>query len=224
MGKLRTRSGTREYQAQPECLFRGWPLAAVIDDRTSAAAEWLVAALQDRRRAKVFGTNSAAHGFVKSLVPVAGRDESVMLATGVLLRIDGAVLLPGASAPKLVSRKMLSNMKRNAVLVDVAIDQGGCFETSKPTTHSAPTYEVDGIIHYCVANMPGAVPKTSTYALNNVTLPFTLALADKGWKQALSDDPHLMNGLNVHAGKITYEAVAKDLGYDFVDPAKAISA
>ncbi|AIT80110.1 alanine dehydrogenase [Novosphingobium pentaromativorans] len=132
--------------------------------------------------------------------------------------VIGAVLIPGAAAPKLVTRDMLSTMKTGAVLVDVAIDQGGCFETSHPTTHDDPTFTVDGIVHYCVANMPGAVARTSTYALNNVTLPHALAIANLGWKQALADDPHLANGLNVHAGQITYEAVASELGYDYTSP------
>jgi alanine dehydrogenase len=127
----------------------------------------------------------------------------------------GAVLVPGAAAPKLVTRAMLSTMKQGAVLVDVAIDQGGCFETSHPTTHADPTFVVDGVVHYCVANMPGAVARTSTYALNNVTLPHALRIADLGWKQAIATDPHLAAGLNVHAGHVTYEAVARELGYDF---------
>jgi alanine dehydrogenase len=130
--------------------------------------------------------------------------------------VIGGVLIPGAAAPKLVTRKMLSSWKKGAVLVDVAIDQGGCAETSKATTHADPTYEVDGVIHYCVANMPGGVARTSTYALNNVTLPFALAIADKGWKKALADDAHLRNGLNVAGGKVTYKAVADDLGYAYV--------
>jgi len=120
----------------------------------------------------------------------------------------GTVLVPGAAAPKLVTRAMLSTMKPGAVIVDVAIDQGGCCETSHATTHSNPTYVVDGIVHYCVANMPGAVARTSTFALNNATLPFALALADKGWKQALKDDSHLREGLNIHDGKITCKPVA----------------
>jgi alanine dehydrogenase len=120
----------------------------------------------------------------------------------------GTVLVPGAAAPKLVTREMLKTMKQGAVIVDVAIDQGGCCETSKPTTHSDPTYVVDGVVHYCVANMPGAVARTSTFALNNATLPFALAIADKGWKKALADDPHLRNGLNVADGKITCKPVA----------------
>ena len=133
--------------------------------------------------------------------------------------VIGAVLVVGAEAPKLVSAKMVTAMKPGSVLVDVAIDQGGCFETSHPTTHADPTYVVDGIVHYCVANMPGAVPITSTYALNNVTLPYALALADKGYVRALLENPDFRNGLNVCEGKVTYRAVADDLGYEFVDPA-----
>ncbi len=130
--------------------------------------------------------------------------------------VIGAVLVAGAAAPKLVTREMVKRMKTGSVLVDIAIDQGGCFETSKATTHADPTYVVDGVIHYCVANMPGAVPRTSTFALNNATLPFARKLADLGWKKALQADPHLANGLNVHEGKVTNAAVAKDLGYDYV--------
>jgi alanine dehydrogenase len=132
--------------------------------------------------------------------------------------VIGAVLIPGAAAPKLVTRADLSRMKPGAAIVDVAIDQGGCFETSRPTTHEAPIFEVDGIMHYCVANMPGAVARTSTIALTNATLPHLLAIADKGWKTALSDDPHLLAGLNVHAGKLTYYAVGKALGIDVTAP------
>ncbi|SNS35922.1 alanine dehydrogenase [Antarctobacter heliothermus] len=132
--------------------------------------------------------------------------------------IIGAVLVPGAAAPKLVKRADFPTMKPGAVLVDVAIDQGGCFETSRATTHADPIYEVDGIMHYCVANMPGAVARTSTIALGNATMPFMLALADKGWKQACADDPHLLNGLNVHAGKLTYAAVGEAQGLDVTPP------
>jgi len=138
--------------------------------------------------------------------------------------VIGGVLIPGAEAPKLVTAEMVKNMKHGAVIVDVAIDQGGCCETSHPTTHAEPTYEVDNVVHYCVANMPGGVPKTSTYALNNVTLAFALKLADQGARQALLDDEHLRDGLNVHQGKITYKPVADDLGYDYVDPVKALSS
>jgi len=138
--------------------------------------------------------------------------------------VIGAVLVPGAAAPKLISKAQLSEMKQGAVLVDVAIDQGGCFETSKATTHQDPIYEVDGIMHYCVANMPGAVARTSTIALGNATMPLMLALADKGWRQACEDDPHLLNGLNVHAGKLTYFAVGKALGIDVLSPQLALKA
>ncbi|MGR2738285.1 alanine dehydrogenase [Billgrantia sp. Q4P2] len=136
--------------------------------------------------------------------------------------IVGAVLIPGAAAPKLITRAMLADMKPGSVLVDVAIDQGGCFETSKPTTHAEPTYVVDGIVHYCVANMPGAVARTSTQALTNATLPFVIALADKGWKRALADDAHFLPGLNVHDGQVTYRAVAEAFGLESVDPARLV--
>jgi alanine dehydrogenase len=137
--------------------------------------------------------------------------------------IVGAVLIPGAAAPKLVTREMLSGMKKGAVLVDVAIDQGGCFETSHATTHADPTYEIDGVIHYCVANMPGAVPVTSAHALNNATLHYGLQLADKGLK-ALVDDQHLRNGLNIHKGRITNSAVAEALGYEMSEPKSVLAA
>jgi len=131
--------------------------------------------------------------------------------------VVGGVLIPGAAAPKLVTRPMISRMKKGAVVVDVAIDQGGCFETSHATTHAEPTFVVDGVVHYCVANMPGAVARTSTFALNNATIGHAVALADKGWKQALRDNPHLKNGMNVCAGQVTFEAVAKTLGYAYVN-------
>ncbi|MEO8508222.1 MAG: alanine dehydrogenase, partial [Betaproteobacteria bacterium] len=132
--------------------------------------------------------------------------------------VIGGVLIPGASAPRLVTRDMIRAMQKGSVVVDVAIDQGGCFETSYPTTHAEPTYVVDGVVHYCVANMPGGVPRTSTFALNNATLPYALALADHGWKRALADDPHLRNGLNVALGKVTCKPVAEALGYACTDP------
>jgi alanine dehydrogenase len=131
--------------------------------------------------------------------------------------VIGAVLVAGAKTPKLVTRAMLSEMKPGAVLVDVAVDQGGCFETSRPTSHADPTFVVDGIVHYCVANMPGAVPRTSTYALNNVTLPHISAIAQHGWQEACRRNPHLANGLNVLAGKVTHPAVADALGYDLTE-------
>ena len=136
--------------------------------------------------------------------------------------VIGAVLVPGAAAPKLVTREMLKCMKPGAVLVDVAIDQGGCFETSHATTHQDPTYVVDGVVHYCVANMPGAVARTSTYALNNVTLPHALKIAELGWQEAMRRNPHLAAGLNVHDGKVTYQAVAEELGYPFVAVAEVL--
>ena len=150
----------------------------------------------------------------------ASLDEEVIDADLVI----GAVLVKGAKAPKLVTADMVSRMRPGSVLVDVAIDQGGCFETSHATTHTEPTYVVDGTVHYCVANMPGAVPKTSTAALNAVTLPRALALATKGVRQALTDDPHLRNGLNVCGGLVTDKAVAHDLGYEYVDPMEALAS
>lgn len=131
--------------------------------------------------------------------------------------VIGAVLIPGAAAPKLLTRDIIRRMKKGSVVVDVAIDQGGCFETSKATTHQEPTYVVDDVVHYCVANMPGAVARTSTIALNNATLPYALDIANKGLK-ALESNQHLMNGLNIHQGKVTYQAVAEALGYEFIDP------
>lgn len=139
-------------------------------------------------------------------------EESVLDADLVI----GGVLVPGAAAPKLVSRSMISRMKKGSVVVDVAIDQGGCFETSHATTHDDPTYLVDGVVHYCVANMPGAVARTSTFALNNATIGHALALAGKGWQAAMRSDPHLKNGLNVCKGQVTYEAVAQTLGLGYV--------
>ncbi|MEX2520204.1 MAG: alanine dehydrogenase [Paracoccaceae bacterium] len=144
-----------------------------------------------------------------------GATEEAVLAADLVI---GAVLVPGAEAPKLVSAKQIAAMKPGAAVVDVAIDQGGCFETSKATTHDNPIYMVGEVVHYCVANMPGAVARTSTIALGNATMPFVLALADKGWKKACQDDPHLAEGLNVHAGKLTYYAVGEALGIDVISP------
>ncbi len=137
--------------------------------------------------------------------------------------VIGSVLIPGASAPKLVSEDMIKQMKKGSVLVDVAIDQGGCFETSKVTTHDEPVYTKHGVIHYCVGNMPGSVPLTSTYALNNATLPFVIALANKGCEQALRDDEHLANGLNIYKGKVTCKEVAQSLGYDYTPVKEVVS-
>ncbi|OHX10778.1 alanine dehydrogenase [Chromobacterium sphagni] len=160
-------------------------------------------------------------GRIKTLMSnSANIDDSIRVADLVI----GAVLIPGAAAPKLVTRAMLKSMKPGAVLVDVAIDQGGCFETSRATTHQDPIYTVDGIVHYCVANMPGGVARTSTQALTNATLPYMLELANKGWRQALLDNAHLRNGLNICRGRVTHQAVAKDLVYPYVDPIEAIKA
>ena len=160
-------------------------------------------------------------GAVKTLYSTQAAIEAEALEADLVI---GAVLVAGAAAPKLIERALLQRMKRGAVLVDVAIDQGGCFETSRPTTHDKPTYEVDGIVHYCVANMPGAVARTSTLALNNATLPFVLALADHGWKKALREDAHFRNGLNIAAGKVTHRAVAEALGLAYTTAEAAILA
>lgn len=160
-------------------------------------------------------------GRVKTVFSTQGAVEEHVLASDLTI---GAVLIPGAAAPKLVSRDMISRMKRGSVLVDVAIDQGGCFETSKATTHEEPTYIVDDIVHYCVANMPGGVARTSTLALNNATLRHALAIANNGWKKALCDDKHLLEGLNVCEGKVTYEAVARDQELEYVPALDAIGA
>jgi alanine dehydrogenase len=138
--------------------------------------------------------------------------------------VVGAVLIAGAAAPKLVSAQNVKDMHAGAVMVDISIDQGGCFETSRPTTHAEPTYVVDDVVHYCVTNMPGAVPRTSTFALTNATLPFVKALANYGWREALRRDPHLANGLNVHAGHVNHEAVAHDLGYEYLSASDALKA
>lgn len=137
--------------------------------------------------------------------------------------VVGAVLIPGAAAPKLVTEDMIKRMNPGSVVVDVAIDQGGCFATSKATTHQEPTYIVGDVVHYCVANMPGGVARTSSFALNNVTLPYIIALAEKGWKQALADDAHFLNGLNVYKGQVANKPVADNLGYDYVEPSSIVS-
>ncbi|MBK5934575.1 L-alanine dehydrogenase [Rhodovulum imhoffii] len=158
-------------------------------------------------------------GRIRTLYSSRGALEEMLAVADMVV---GAVLIPGAAAPKLVRREDLTRMKSGAVLVDVAIDQGGCFETSRPTTHEAPVFEVDGILHYCVANMPGAVARSATVALGNATMPFLLALADKGWRQACAEDPHLLAGLNTHAGKLTYAAVGKAQEKDVLSPALAL--
>jgi len=160
-------------------------------------------------------------GRVTTLYSTMDNVEREVLDADVVI---GAVLIPGDAAPRLVTAEMVRGMLPGAVLVDVSIDQGGCFETSRPTTHADPTYRVDGVVHYCVANMPGAVARTSAFALNNATLPYVLALADMGWKAALAADPHLRNGLNVVDGKLTHAGVAHALGAPFHDPAALVGA
>ncbi len=175
--------------------------------------------IMDRSIERLRWLDNHYQGRVKCVYSTAAAIEEHALASDMVI---GAVLIPGAAAPKLLTRDIISRMKPGSVVVDVAIDQGGCFETSKATTHADPTYVVDGVVHYCVANMPGAVARTSTMALNNATLPFALALANKGAKQALLDDEHLGNGLNVHQGKVTYKAVCDALGYEYVPLAEAL--
>ncbi|MGR3756165.1 MAG: alanine dehydrogenase, partial [Tranquillimonas sp.] len=160
-------------------------------------------------------------GLFRTRYASAGNTAELLAAADMVI---GAVLVPGAAAPKLVRRGQLADMKPGAVLVDVAIDQGGCFETSRATTHDDPVYEVDGVMHYCVANMPGAVPRSATIALGNATMPYLLALADKGWRQACIEDPHLRAGLNVQAGRLTNLAVGAALGLDAVTPEAALAA
>lgn len=172
----------------------------------------------DRSLTRMRYLDDAFSGLFKTSYASAGNTAELVAQADLVI---GAVLIPGAAAPKLVSRAQLSTMKPGAAIVDVAIDQGGCFETSHATTHEDPIYDVDGIMHYCVANMPGAVARTATIALGNATMPFLLALADKGWRQACLDDPHLMQGLNVHAGQLTYYAVGKALGMDVLSPSLA---
>ncbi len=161
--------------------------------------------------------------FGKALNTVFSTSDAIERHVTAADLVIGGVLIPGAAAPKLVSAELIKQMKPGAVIVDVAIDQGGCFETSRATTHDDPVYVIDDVIHYCVANMPGGVPRTSAVALNNATLPYILNLADKGWKQALRDDPHLLAGLNVCEGKVTYSAIASDLGYDYTEAATMIA-
>lgn len=169
----------------------------------------------DRSIKRLAELDTQFQGRAKTAFSTAASVEEAIIGADLVV---GAVLIPGAAAPKLVTREMLKKMKDGAVLVDIAIDQGGCFETSKPTTHQSPTFIVDGVVHYCVANMPGAVARTSTLALTNATLPFTLAIANKGAKKAMNDDPHLARGLNVAEGHVTYEPVARDLGHTYVKP------
>jgi alanine dehydrogenase len=173
-------------------------------------------AVLDRSKDALVRLDQEFNGAVKTVYSTKAALEQHVAEADLVI---GSVLIPGATAPKLVTAEMVAGMKKGAVLVDVAIDQGGCFATSHATTHEDPTYEVDGVVHYCVANMPGGVPLTSTYALNNATLPYVMKLANQGWRTALANDVHFREGLNVHAGMVTNEHVAEALGYDFVDPA-----
>ena len=172
-------------------------------------------AVLDRSLSRLNELDARFGGRLQTLYATADTIERAVLDADLVI---GAVLVPGAAAPKLVTREMVGRMRPGSVLVDISIDQGGCFETSHTTTHEDPTYVVDGVVHYCVANMPGAVARTSTLALTNATLPFVLALADKGVQGALQGDPHLRAGLNVHRGRITHPAVAQALGLDFTPP------
>jgi alanine dehydrogenase len=181
-------------------IATGMGARVTVVDRSLERLAWLDALFGNRLR---------------TLHATADTIESCVLTADLVV---GAVLVAGAATPKLVGREMLARMRPGSVLVDVSIDQGGCFASSRPTTHAAPTFVVDGIVHYCVANMPGAVPHTSTFALNHATLPFVLALADKGWRQAMRDDPHLRAGLNADRGTVTNPQVAAALGLAFSDP------
>ncbi len=174
-------------------------------------------AILDRSAAVLDDLDAMFQGAARTVYSTHDTLERYVLQADLVI---GAVLVPGAAAPKLVTRQMVTAMQAGAVIVDVAIDQGGCCETARPTTHTEPTYVVDEVVHYCVANMPGGVPLTSTHALNNATLPYVLILADKGWTQALSDDVHLRNGLNIHAGQITCPEVATALEQPYVDPTR----
>ncbi len=165
----------------------------------------------DRSLARLRQLNHEYGNTIKCVYSTREAIEAYALEADLVI---GAVLIPGAEAPKLLTKDIINTMKKGSVVVDVAIDQGGCFETSRPTTHDDPTYIINNVVHYCVANMPGAVPRTSTFALNNATLPFVISLADRGYKQAILEDPDLRNGLNVHQGRITHEAVANSLKYN----------
>lgn len=166
----------------------------------------------ERNISRLRHLNDIFGGRVRTLYSTTESIEQEVLNADLVV---GSVLVAGAAAPKLVTRDMVKRMRKGSAMVDISIDQGGCFETSRPTNHADPIYEVDGVIHYCVTNMPGAVARTSTFALNNVTLPFVTAIANKGWRTALAEDEHLARGLNVHAGKLRHEAVAGDLGFAF---------
>jgi alanine dehydrogenase len=178
-------------------------------------------AILDRSLPRLRHLDDLYAGRVRTLYSTKHAIEELVLASDLII---GAVLIPGAAAPKLVTAKNVKEMAAGSVMVDISIDQGGCFETSHATTHAEPTYVVDDVVHYCVANMPGAVPRTSTFALTNATLPFVKSLANLGWVEALKRDPHLASGLNVTSGRVTYEAVARDLGYEYLSAEEALKA
>lgn len=204
--------------APAEVLIIG---GGVVGDNAAQMAVGMGASvtLLDRSLPRLRQLEQKYQGRVKCLYSTLEAVEACALKADLVI---GAVLIPGAAAPKLLTRDLISRMQPGSVVVDVAIDQGGCFETSKATTHADPVYVVDGVTHYCVANMPGGVARTSTMALNNATLPFALALANKGPKEAMKQDIHLRNGLNVHDGKITYEAVSNALKYPYTSPEAAL--
>jgi len=189
----------------------------IVGDNAAVIAQGMGAqvTILDRSIPRLRELDNKYQGRVKCLYSNTATIEELSQTADMIV---GAVLIPGAAAPKLLSEENLTSMQPGSVIVDVAIDQGGCFETSKATTHAEPTYIVNDVVHYCVANMPGAVPKTSTYALNNATLPHALTIANNGWQSALKNDKDLLNGLNVAAGQVTYEAVAQALNLDFKDP------
>lgn len=194
----------------------------IVGDNAAAMAAGMGAdvTILDRSIPRLRHLDDEYEGRVHCVYSTAAIIEEYALEADLVI---GAVLIPGAEAPKLLSRDLIRRMKKGSVVVDVAIDQGGCFETSRPTTHAEPTYIVDEVVHYCVANMPGAVARTSTLALNNVTLPFAVALAQDP-RAAMLSDPDLLNGLNIHKGMVVYEAVAKALGYDYIDPRTALES
>lgn len=200
--------------APAEVLIIG---GGIVGDNAAVIAQGMGAqvTILDRSIPRLRELDNKYQGSVKCLYSNTATIEELSTKADLVI---GAVLIPGAAAPKLLSKDNLKSMKPGSVIVDVAIDQGGCFETSKATTHAEPTYTVNNVIHYCVANMPGAVPKTSTYALNNATLPHALTIANNGWKKALKSDRDLLNGLNVSGGHVTYKAVAEALDLDFKDP------
>ncbi len=201
------------------CIIGG----GVVGDNAATMAIGLGAdvTILDRSLPRLRFLDSHYEGHLRCVYSTTEAIEQYALEADLVI---GAVLIPGAAAPKLLTRDIVMRMRKGAVAVDVAIDQGGCFETSKPTTHQDPTYMVNDVVHYCVANIPGGVARTATMALTNATLPFAVALANKGYKQAIAEDPHLANGLNVHAGKVTLKVVADVLGYDYVDVASALAA